>query len=84
MSAKANRKTARKTKTVPHDLRKRPAPIAGDAVIWPAGVERRYGVSPVTRWRWERDGDLPKRDIHVGGRSGWRPETLALFESSKS
>lgn len=60
----------------------RHAPIAGDAVIWPAGVERRYGISPITRWRWERAGKLPARDVHIGGRSGWRPETLAAAESS--
>lgn len=60
----------------------RRAPHAGTAVIWPAGVEQRYGVSPVTRWRWERAGKLPPRDIHIGGRSGWRPETLAAAESA--
>lgn len=61
----------------------RHAPIAGDAVIWPSGVCRRYGISPITRWRWERAGKLPPRDVHIGGRSGWRPETLVAAESAK-
>lgn len=55
---------------------------AGTAVVWPAGVESRYGIAPVTRWKWERDGKLPARDVHIGGRSGWRPETLAAAEQS--
>jgi hypothetical protein len=52
------------------------APTAGTRVIWPAGVEQRYGIAPVTRWRWERAGTLPARDVNIGGRTGWRPETL--------
>jgi predicted DNA-binding transcriptional regulator AlpA len=62
------------------DRRKRGAPVAGTAVVWVAGVEKRYGISSVTRWRWERDGKLPPRDVHIGGRSGWRPETLLAAE----
>jgi predicted DNA-binding transcriptional regulator AlpA len=61
-------------------LRQR-GPRAGTAVIWAKGVEERYGVTAVTRWRWERAGKLPPRDVHIGGRSGWRPETLAAAES---
>ena len=61
--------------------RRRGAPRAGTAVIWPQGLQERYGISAPTRWRWERDGTLPARDIHIGGRSGWRPETLAAAES---
>jgi hypothetical protein len=78
----APKKKSRRAKAPkPEDARTRPAPIAGTAVVWPAGVEQRYGISDITRWRWERAGKLPPRDIHVGGRSGWRPETLASFES---
>jgi hypothetical protein len=62
------------------DARTRGAPIEGTAVIWPAGLERRYGISPITRWRWERAGKVPPRDVHIGGRSGWRPETLEAAE----
>jgi len=55
-------------------------PRAGSHVIWPKGIEARYGISAPTRWRWERAGTLPKRDIAIGGRTGWRPETLDLAE----
>jgi len=61
--------------------RTRGGPVRGDAVIWPRGLERRYGISAVTRWRWERSGRLPPRDVHVGGRSGWRPETIERYEA---
>lgn len=56
--------------------------VKGEAVIWPKGLERRYGISPVTRWRWELSNKLPARDVHIGGRSGWKPETLAAAEST--
>lgn len=50
---------------------------AGTACVWPRGVEQRYGISTPTRWRWERQGLLPPRDVYIGGRAvGWRPETL--------
>ena len=55
-------------------------PTAGTAVVWPSGVEQRYGISAVTRWRWEKQGRLPPRDFEVGGKTGWRPETLAAIE----
>jgi hypothetical protein len=66
--------------TEPHDRRRRPAPIKGTRVVWPAGLRERYGVSGVTIWRWLRDGKLPAPDVHVGGRSGWSPELLAEAE----
>ena len=66
--------------TVKRDKRSRGAPIRGEAVIWPKGVEERYGISTPTRWRWERSHKLPPRDVHIGGRSGWRPETLEAAE----
>jgi predicted DNA-binding transcriptional regulator AlpA len=68
----------------PQDRRKRPAPVCGTAVVWPAGLEQRYGISAPTRWRWERDGLLPARDVHIGGRTGWRPETLEAAERSRA
>lgn len=64
--------------------RKRGGPRAGSAVIWPSGLEERYGISAITRWRWEKSGRLPPRDINVGGKTGWRPETLAGAESGKT
>jgi predicted DNA-binding transcriptional regulator AlpA len=55
-------------------------PRQGDVVVWPSGVQQRYGISNVTRWRWERAGKLPPRDVNVGGKTGWRPETLQAAE----
>jgi predicted DNA-binding transcriptional regulator AlpA len=60
---------------------KRIGPRQGTAVVWPRGVEERYGISAPTRWRWEKLGLLPPRDIKVGGRTGWRPQTLATAEA---
>jgi hypothetical protein len=59
----------------------RHAPLAGDVVVWPSGCERRYGISAITRWRWEKSGRLPPRDVDIGGKTGWRPETLAAAET---
>lgn len=54
---------------------------AGSGCIWPLGVQQRFGISAPTRWRWERLGLLPRRDVYVGGRAvGWRPETLEAAE----
>jgi len=56
----------------------------GTHVIWPPGLEQRLGISPPTRWRWEKSGKLPPRDVHIGGRSGWRPETIERAEQQQS
>jgi hypothetical protein len=58
----------------------RRAPRTGSAVIWPKGCEERYGISAPTRWRWEKTGRLPARDFVLGGKTGWRPETLDAAE----
>jgi predicted DNA-binding transcriptional regulator AlpA len=58
-----------------------PPPNNQRRLIWPSELEGRYGISTPTRWRWERDGKLPKRDVKVGGvLVGWRPETLDAAE----
>ncbi len=50
---------------------------SGNAIVWPNGVEDRYGISAPTRWRWEKDGRLPPRDVFIGGvPAGWKPATL--------
>ncbi len=62
---------------------KRPkrARTGGTAIIHPRGIEERYGISAVTRYRWERAGKLPARDVYIGGiAAGWRPETLDAAE----
>lgn len=61
-------------------MKKRTGPRKGSAVIWPGGVEERYDISTPTRWRWEREGKLPPRDVNVGGKTGWRPATLEAAE----
>jgi hypothetical protein len=66
------------------EKRIRHAPLEGTRIVWPSGLEARYGISPVTRWRWEKLGKLPARDMTVGGRTGWRPETLAKAETLKA
>jgi predicted DNA-binding transcriptional regulator AlpA len=51
--------------------------VRGTACLWPRAVEAYFGISSPTRWRWERLGLLPPRDVFVGGRPvGWRPETI--------
>jgi hypothetical protein len=53
----------------------------GTAIIWPRGLEVRYGITGATRRIWEKKGLLPKRDCFVGGKpAGWRPETLVRAE----
>lgn len=51
--------------------------------LWPKCLERRYGISSPTRWRWERDRKLPPRDVNIGGKTGWRPETIEAAETPK-
>jgi predicted DNA-binding transcriptional regulator AlpA len=59
---------------------KRPA-VGGTGLITPRGLEQRYGWSRPTRWRAERDGRIPKRDVFIGGEPiGWRPSTIEAAE----
>jgi hypothetical protein len=45
-------------------------------VIWPRDIECFFDISPPTRWRWERSGKLPARDIRIGSRGGWLAQNL--------
>jgi hypothetical protein len=57
----------------------------GTRVVYPRGVEERYGISAPTRWRWERDRLLPARDVFMGGKPiGWRPETLEAADRGQA
>jgi hypothetical protein len=58
-------------------------PRAGTGCVWPKGVQERYGISFTTRWRWEKTGRLPARDVFLGGHPiGWRPATLDAADST--
>ena len=60
---------------------KRQGPRRGTGIIYPAGIQERYDISAVTRWRWEKAGRLPARDLFIGGvAEGWRPETIEASE----
>ena len=51
------------------------------AVIQPSELEQRYDISRPTRWKWEKAGRLPPRDVFIGGRAiGWKPETIESAE----
>ena len=63
----------------PKGKRPRTALVRGLSVVWPAGLEAMLGCSAVTRWRRERDGSIPPRDVKLGASSGWRPETIERF-----
>ena len=63
-------------------IRPVPAPKPSPAVVvWPGDILTRYGISAITRWRWEREGKLPPRDFMIGGKViGWHPATLEAAE----
>lgn len=49
---------------------KKRARTAGTARVWPSGVQERYGVSAVTRWRWDKTQPLPTAGCIRGWRTG--------------
>ena len=57
----------------------RRGPREGKDVVWPTGLQERLGISAPTRWRWERDGKLPRRDVNIAGKTGWKPTTIAAL-----
>jgi hypothetical protein len=67
-----------KRKNTARRLRNR---TGGTGCIWPSGVETHFGISTVTRWRWEKLKKLPARDVFVNGVAvGWKPQTLQRAE----
>jgi predicted DNA-binding transcriptional regulator AlpA len=57
----------------------------GTALLRPVDLQRRYGISLPTRWRWEKAGRLPPRDVFIGGVAiGWKPSTIEAAESGLS
>lgn len=71
-------------RSAPKRRPKRPA-IGGTGLITPKGLEIRYGWSAPTRWRAEKSGRVPARDVCIGGRQvGWRPSTLEAAERGPS
>jgi predicted DNA-binding transcriptional regulator AlpA len=83
MKTKGSKKNGRKAKVAQAATAAPSAPPPNNQrrLVWPSELEGRYGISTPTRWRWERDGKLPKRDVKVGGvLVGWRPETLEAAE----
>jgi predicted DNA-binding transcriptional regulator AlpA len=53
---------------------------------WLTGVEvnERYGISPMTRYRWERDPDLAFPEcMKIKRRSFWSLADLQIWESKR-
>jgi len=53
---------------------------------WLSGpkVDRRYNISPMTRWRWERNLDLGfPNPIIINGRKYWSARALEEWERTR-
>lgn len=57
-------------------------PQAARRILWSTDLCRRWGISAVTLWRWQRTSACPPPDFCVAGaqRKGWRIETIEAFE----
>jgi predicted DNA-binding transcriptional regulator AlpA len=74
-TTKSGRATSKRRKRKPQ--LKKTLPFADRVVLKPGDVQLLYGISNPTRWRYERNGLLPKRDVHIGGKPiGWYRSTL--------
>lgn len=48
-------------------------------------VDLRYGISAMTRWRWQRDARLGfPNPISINGRKLWRVSDLQSWERARS
>jgi predicted DNA-binding transcriptional regulator AlpA len=47
-------------------------------------VNKRYNISSMTRWRWEKNRELAfPPPIKINNRGYWRLETLQVWESER-
>ena len=53
-----------------------PEPLLGSRYF-----QRKYNVSPVTVWRWQKSGRLPAPDAVIGGHNFWNPGTRPLSDN---
>lgn len=53
-----------------------------DRVLWRRDLAARYGVCRETVWRWQQAGKIPRPDVRIGDRHGWRAETIRTHESA--
>ena len=60
------------------------APKQGTHVVWPAGVEERYGINPVTRWRWERTGTSRPGTCSAAAAAAGNPKPSRLTRPHRS
>jgi predicted DNA-binding transcriptional regulator AlpA len=58
---------------------------ATDGFLSGPKVDARYGISPMTRWRWQRSLTLnfPK-PIDINGRKFWKVAKLEAWERSRT
>jgi predicted DNA-binding transcriptional regulator AlpA len=48
-------------------------------------VDQRYGISAMTRWRWERNAALAfPKPLRINGRCYWRVDELAAWERGRA
>lgn len=64
--------------------RKPKAPVS-PIVLYPRDVQKLLNISFTGRWRLEKQGRLPPRDVFLGVQAvGWRPETLEAWFKAPS
>ena len=63
--------------------RRDPSPTADSKILWPHQLARRWSVHFTTIWKARVDGKIPAYDFKLGGRFGWRLETIEAFERQR-